>query len=114
MKAKVFPLVGFAIIALFLAGCATQRIDWNARVGHYTYDQAVLEMGPPDRAAKIADGTLVAEWLTYRGSRGGYTYSYSPYYWSPAPFYDPPTPDRFIRLTFDPEGRLRDWRRVAR
>ena len=29
-------------------------------------------MGPPDKQAKLADGTLVAEWLVNRG----YTYAY--------------------------------------
>ena len=33
----------FAIVAMLLAGCATHRIDWNARVGGYTFDQAVTE-----------------------------------------------------------------------
>ncbi len=109
-----------AALALFLSGCAASRTDWGTRVGNYTYDQAVLELGPPDKAAKISDGTVVAEWLTYRGSRSGYYYS--PYYYSPYPysrffhdpFYDPPTPDRFLRLTFSPDGLLRDWRRVVR
>ena len=60
-------------VTLWLAGCATQRVDWAARVGHYTYDQAVAEMGPPDKQAKLADGTTVGEWLVNRG----YTYVYS-------------------------------------
>ena len=112
MKAKASPWFMIAALALFLCGCATSNIDWDARRGNYTYDQAVLEFGPPDKSAKIGDGTIVAEWLTYRGSRGGPGYYASPYYYSP--FYEPPTPDRYLRLTFDPEGRLRDWRRVAR
>jgi hypothetical protein len=112
MKAKASPWLLIAAMALFLAGCATSRVNWDARLGNYTYDQAVLEMGPPDRAAKIGDGTIVAEWLTYRGSRGGYNFYTAPYFYTP--MYDPPTPDRFLRLTFDSEGRLRDWRRVLR
>lgn len=112
MKAKASPWFMIAALVLFLAGCTTTNIDWDARRGNYTYDQAILELGPPDKSAKIGDGTVVAEWLTYRGSRGGNGFYASPYYYEP--FYEPPTPDRFLRLTFDPEGRLRDWRRVAR
>lgn len=112
MKAKAFSWLMGSLVALFLAGCATSKMNWDSRVGNFTYDQAVIEMGPPDKGAKLGDGTVVAEWLTYRGNRGGYGFYHSPYYFSP--MYDPPTPDRFLRLTFDPEGRLREWRRVMR
>ncbi len=50
--------------ALFVAGCATQRVDWDARVGVFNYDQAVVELGPPDKQAKLTDGTTVAEWIS--------------------------------------------------
>ena len=56
---------------LFLIGCASTKIDWNSRIGNYTYDQAVLELGPPDKYAKLTDGTVVAEWMTRRGYSGG-------------------------------------------
>ena len=54
------------LAALVLAGCVTQKIDWPARVGNYTHDQAVTELGPPDKSAKLTDGTVVADWLTHR------------------------------------------------
>src|ERR1039457_4921748 len=51
------------LLAAALAGCVTMsKIDWAARVGNYTYDQAVTELGPPDKAAKLSDGTTVVEW----------------------------------------------------
>lgn len=52
------------LLAVLLAGCATHRIDWNARVGSYTFDQAVAEFGPPDKQAKLSDGRVVAEWIS--------------------------------------------------
>src|SRR5262245_14700544 len=100
-----------------LAGCATHRIDWARRVGHFRYDQEGLGLGTPDKNAKLTDGTMVAEWLTRRG----YAYSYASY---PYPFYagwygpyypgyinSYTTPDYFVRLTFGPDGQLRDWKR---
>jgi len=103
-------------IALLLAGtgCATKaKINWNSRIGTYSYDQAVKEMGPPDKSAKLSDNTLVAEWLTARGfgRTGGY------YFWPghPGTFWmEPPSPDYFIRLTFGPDGKLKEWKKVAR
>lgn len=56
--------------ALLLAGCATHRVDWNARVGSFTYDQAVVELGPPDKTARLTDGRTVAEWISRYASPG--------------------------------------------
>src|SRR6266516_4399408 len=55
---------------VFLVGCKTPpKIDWNSRIGNYTYDQAVAELGPPDKSAKLSDGKTVAEWIKH--ARGG-------------------------------------------
>ena len=107
------------LAALTLAGCATNRINWSERVGTYTYDQAVLEMGPPAKQATLGDGTLVAEWQTQRGyTQSHYVpyhgYGYHHRYYGPA--FGPPvitqSPDVFLRLTFDANGKLMNWQRV--
>ena len=123
---RVVPVLLFV---LFLVGCATTpKIDWAGRVDHYTYDQAVTELGPPDKSAQLGDGTTVAEWLTQRGYSGGYTgfdygFGYGPYcgrwpFYYPPPiihyYYEPPSPDYFLRLIFGPDGKLKDWKRVRR
>jgi len=104
-------------------GCASNKIDWAARVGTYSYDDAVRELGPPDKSAKLTDGSTVADWLTARGMRtattfGGYHYPRYGYgYGWGGPGYvvmDPPSPDRFLRLIFDPQGKLASWERVYR
>ncbi len=42
-----------ALAVAFLAGCmTTPPVDWNTRIGNYTYAQAVTELGPPAREAK--------------------------------------------------------------
>jgi len=100
-------------LAVIIGGCATKpKIDWNARIGNYTFDDAVREMGPPDKSAKLSDGTLVCEWLIMKGySRGHYAYfpGSLPYYWT-----DPPSPDRFLRLVFSPDGKLTEWKKYSR
>jgi hypothetical protein len=100
--------------ALWLTGCATQRVDWAARIGHYSYEQAVTDMGPPDKHAKLADGTIVAEWLTDRGSTYAYTTpgTYGPYYSGYLSTYS--TPARFVRLIFGPNGQLSAWKKFYR
>ena len=122
--ASAARLVAILGICVFLTGCAGTKIDWNSRVGIYTYDQAVTELGPPDKSAKLTDGTAVAEWMTRRGYSGGsvgfmYGYGYPyhgyPYYHYPSYYLaEPPAPDYFIRLTFGPDGKLQAYKRVAR
>ena len=106
------------LTALVLTGCATTpNIDWAARVGNYTYDQAVLELGPPDKSAKLNDGIIVANWLT----RQGYAYSSSGApvygYYSRGPLMPTYTqsyaPSFYLRLTFAADGKLTAWKKYA-
>lgn len=108
----------------FLTGCATNpKIDWNSRIGNYTYDQAVLEMGPPQSTARLTDGTTVADWLTQRGYSHGYVATGAgvgtasgPYVAAGAwqPYTSTTTPDYYIRLNFAPDGKLVAWRNVTK
>lgn len=96
-----------------LAGCTTPpQVDWDARVGSHTFDASVTELGPPDKSATLTDGTRVSEWLTARG-------------WGAPNYHSFPDgriirtdsargPDRWLQLTFAPDGRLRTWKRVVR
>jgi hypothetical protein len=103
---------------LLLAGCATSKIDWKARVGNYTYDQAVTEMGPPDKYAKLTSGTIVADWLTRRAQT---VIAPEPYFLAPGSYFGPLTPmhtethypARYLRLTFEPDGTLKSWKNVS-
>lgn len=112
-------LAGLAL-TLVWAGCAAQRVDFTPRIGTMTFDHAVVELGPPDKQAKLTDGTLVAEWLTRRGrgatylsSRGFGGYPGWPSYSAPA-YYEPATPDYFLRLSFGPDGKLAAWKHYPR
>ena len=108
------------LLAAAVAGCvATSRIDWTARLGSYTYDQAVAEFGPPDKVAKLSDGAIVAEWQERPEqvivTPGPYFAPPGYYYGSFAPIY---SETRFLadylRLTFAPNGRLKQFKEFAR
>jgi len=121
MKNLLLTCAIVLVLALLaLTGCATRpKIDWSARVGNYTFDQAVLELGPPAKQAKLSDGTLVAEWQTsvgytrtdYIPYAGSYRY---PYYYggytAPITTYSPGT---YLRLTFGPDSQLKAWKKFA-
>jgi hypothetical protein len=106
-----------AISSWLISGCAsTPKVDWNARVGSFTYDQAVAEMGPPDKSTKLSDGSSVAEWFLkhsssfavgvgtgfYSGGSSvgvGQTVGTSP-------------SGQYLRLTFGADGKLTKWEHV--
>lgn len=110
------------MLLLAMAGCVTRpKIDWGSRVGAYTYDQAIIDLGPPDKSAKLSDGTVVAEWMTQKGrySTFSYGYTYEPFPYGPYGFYPGfsyrpydviRSPEHWLRLVFDPQGELKDWR----
>jgi hypothetical protein len=106
------PAVAGFCLVLGLTGCATPRVDWAARVGHYTYNQAVADLGAPEQQEKLADGSAVGEWRTDRG----YSYTHSntsregPYYPSYSTTYT--APSQFVRLTFGPDGQLTTWKKL--
>ena len=55
--------LGAALVAaMLMVGCASGP-DWNQRIGHYVYDDAVKEFGPPTGKETLTDGTLVADWM---------------------------------------------------
>ena len=67
-------LMTLALAAALIVGCNTTKpIDWNSRVGSYSFDQAVSELGPPDKQTTLSDGKLVAQWVTH--SNGGSSFS---------------------------------------
>jgi hypothetical protein len=102
-----------------LVGCAsTPKVDWDSRVGHYTYDQAVTELGPPDRSSPLSDGQTVAEWFLKRGSSVSFGFGTGFYgghsgvavgqsvSTGPSGIY--------LRLTFEANHTLTKWEKVKR
>ena len=53
---------------------------WDSRVGTYTYDDAVVEMGPPDREATTGNGQIICEWRTGKGGAHGTGFGMNDYY----------------------------------
>jgi hypothetical protein len=107
-----FTILG--LLVAFMVGCATTRpIDWNSRVGIYTFDQAVTELGPPDKQAALSDGKIVASWITHR--YGGTSFSIGTgFYGGNSAFGVGQTvgtgyPDRVLTLTFGTNYVLAAW-----
>jgi hypothetical protein len=95
------------------AGCETYgRADWKSRVGHYTYDDAVKELGPPEAKETTSDGTLVAQWVTSYGQAYG-TSSFGG--WRGRGRIDWNTsPNGYLQLQFGPDKQLATWKRLMK
>jgi hypothetical protein len=113
---KTGAVLGVLLLAISCA--STPKVDWDSRVGSYTFDQAVLEMGPPERSSDLSDGSRVAEWFLkpgstmsvglgtgYYGRGGGVGVGQS---------VSSGRSGQYMRLTFDPEGVLSHWDKVWR
>jgi hypothetical protein len=105
-----------------LPGCSSPpKIDWDSRIGNYTYDQAVQEMGPAENESTLSDGSKVGDWFVRRGPTtsvgvgmgmgGGYStggVGVGVGRTSSTQF------NHYLRLTFDPAAKLVRWENITR
>jgi hypothetical protein len=93
-------------------GCETYgKADWKSRVGHYSWDQAIEELGPPESEAKTSDGSRVASWVISR-SRTYSTAIRGPMYWSWSGQDVTTTAESHLLLTFNAQSQLKAWKRI--
>ena len=109
-------LVCAAVLGLIGAGCqALQQVDWDGRIGQFSYEQAVAELGQPTGETKLPGGMRRAEWITNSGVSTGRALvgaGYQRRTMGVVPL--EPTEihrlrDRYLRLTFDRAGRMVAW-----
>jgi hypothetical protein len=111
------------LLAVLLAGCNTPSsptVNWDRRIGSYTYNLALQDMGVPVRHVTLSDGSIVADWLVEKGKpgapstyeadeMGGYVI---PFLWdNPIPMDARARPNRYLRLTFGPDQKLTGWKK---
>ena len=53
-------------ISLFLL--LSCRSNWDSRVGSYTYNNALIEHGPPDQSEIMSNGNKACNWTLARGA----------------------------------------------
>ena len=118
MKTNSLP-AGWLIavmLVLLAAGCATKPgVDWGSRVGSYTFDQAVGELGPPDRQVSLSNGNKVAEWVTGRSSESSFSLGFGSYGSHTGVGMSQSVGsgghEKTLRLTFDTDGKLTEMKR---
>lgn len=115
-KFRIYSIILTVMTALFIAGCASKpKVDWDSRVGNFTYDQAVVELGPPDREATTSDGKKVVDWVVGRSGGGGFSFGVGgfsgPVGVGVSKSTGPGPHDKILRLTFGQDGKLLNWSR---
>ena len=113
LAVKVLSLAVLFLAVAFIAGCKTMPlVDWNSRVGSYTFDQAVADMGQPDKQGKLSDGKTVDQWITLHGNNGffaGGGYGSGNYGIGSGQNLGQTYKDHVLELTFGPDGKLVSW-----
>lgn len=109
----------FTLALLLVVACtSTPKVDWNSRVGSYSYDQAVIELGPPDRMTEISEGRKVADWVTGRSSTPRFSVGVGSYGRSGGVGVGTGTGgnpvEKILRLTFEKDGKLLQWENTQR
>jgi hypothetical protein len=109
VKCSLLAVLFFAVV--FVTGCATTPpVDWNSRVGNYTYAQAIHELGPPNRQSRLSNGGAVFKWfLQPYGGTGLSNNNGMNNGFGAGPNISPGFSDRYLQLTFDAKGVLTDW-----
>jgi len=110
------------LLALLPVSCASgprgniKNIDWGSRIGTYTYEQALAELGQPDVISESSEGKI-AEWVLRRspgvtfgvglgtGSYGHHTGTGI----GVGTSVSPPPSGEYLRLRFDKDGKLAQW-----
>jgi hypothetical protein len=60
---KLSSLLFVFLAVLFFAGCASVNAKWQSRVGKYTYDDTIKELGPADQIANDSRGEKICSWI---------------------------------------------------
>jgi hypothetical protein len=126
MKA-LLAAVSLAVLVCLGPGCsstsqarkADQNARWNERIGTYTYDNALTELGKPSLVSESNEGRT-AEWVLRQSPQMSFGFgagrssygSHSGVGVGVGSTVSPPPSGEYLQLRFDPTGILRSWNRV--
>lgn len=123
MRKLSLPALLFAF-SIGIFGCASRpkidpNINWSERIGNYTYEHAMAELGPPAVVGESAEGRS-ADWIVKRspnvsfgfGVGGGSYGSHVGTGVGVGTTVSPPPRGEYLHLAFDAEGKLKSWSKV--
>jgi hypothetical protein len=66
-KMRFLSIVAFLMLLAGCAGDSAPRIDWQARIDHYTLDDAKRDLGVPESCVGLDDEGTACSWTTSKG-----------------------------------------------
>jgi hypothetical protein len=119
MKLKALLLIVLTVLA---ASCASgpkpnfNNIDWGSRIGTYTYDEALAELGEPNVIGESSEGRT-AEWVLGQSPSTAVSFGFGTGSFGHSTAtgvgvgttVSPPPSGEYLRLRFDKNGKLVEW-----
>ncbi len=105
------------VLALLTGSCASgpkaniKDIDWGKRIGMYTYEEALAELGEPNVISETNEGTI-AEWVLRRSPMVSFGFGLGGPGAGVGTSVSPPPSGEYLQLTFDKDGKLTQSARV--
>ena len=108
-----------SLIALVLltGSCASdpkanlKDIDWGSRIGTYTYEEALAELGEPNIMSETNEGRI-AEWMLRRSPMVSFGVGIGGPGVGVGTSVSPPPSGEYLHLRFDKDGKLAESARV--
>jgi hypothetical protein len=115
----------FTTLVFLTGSCASgpktnsKGIDWGSRIGTYTYEEALAELGEPDVIGESSEGMIV-EWVVRRSPMVSFGFGFGSgghgHHTSTGvgvgTSVSPPPSGEYLHLKFDKDGKLAEWSRV--
>jgi len=108
----------FLILLILLAGSCVygprvtvEDSEWGARMGKYTYQDALAELGEPQMIGESSEGKI-AEWVLRQRMPFSIGFGLGGAGVGVGTSVSPPPSGEYLRLRFDPDGKLAEWTKV--
>ena len=106
------------IVLLFLAASCVygpritvEDSEWGARIGEYTYQDALAELGEPQMIGESSEGKI-AEWVLRQSMPFSIGFGFGGAGVGVGTSVSPPPSGEYLRLRFDRDGKLAEWTKV--
>jgi len=110
------------VLSLLAGACASgpkidvSEAEWRGRIGTYTYEQALAELGPPNVVGESNEGKT-AEWVIRQSPATSFSFGVGGGSYGGGAArgggvgttVSPPPGGEYLRLRFDKDGKLAEW-----